>query len=73
MAHAKELLALTGYVRGGVSPVGMKKAYPVYIDETAQLFDTISLSGGAKGCSLLVDPIRVAAHLGAQFAPLARG
>ncbi len=73
MVHARELFALTGYVRGGVSPVGMKKMYPTYIDETAQLFETISLSGGAKGCSLIVDPEHVAAYIGAEFALLTRG
>jgi Cys-tRNA(Pro)/Cys-tRNA(Cys) deacylase len=72
MVHAKDLPALTGYVRGGVSPVGMKKAFPTYIDETAELFNTISVSGGAKGCSLLVDPEKVAALLCAKFAPLTR-
>ncbi len=72
MVHTKELLALTGYIRGGVSPVGMKKAYPTFIDETAQLFDVISISGGAKGCSLVVDPQKLAAYVSAEFAPLTR-
>jgi len=72
MVHTKELMALTGYVRGGVSPVGMKKAYPTFFDETAVLFDAISISGGVKGCSLLVDPLKVAEYLGADFAPLTR-
>lgn len=72
LAHTKELFALTGYIRGGVSPVGMKKPYPTFFDETAQLFDTISISGGAKGCSLIVSPEDIAAFLGAAFVPLAR-
>jgi len=72
MVHAKELMALTGYVRGGVSPVGMKKLYPTFFDETAVLFDTISISGGAKGCSLVVDPQKVAEYLKADFVPLTR-
>ena len=46
MIHVKELLGLTGYIRGGVSPVGMKKKYPTYINETAQKFETIAISGG---------------------------
>ncbi len=45
----KNLLAVTGYVRGGCSPIGMKKKYPTYIDETAQLFDKIYFSAGVRG------------------------
>ena len=44
MIHVKELLGLTGYIRGGCSPIGMKKKFPTYIDETAILFDEISIS-----------------------------
>ena len=52
----KEVLGLTGYVRGGVSPVGVKKPYPIYIDETAILWDVISVSAGVRGCQMLVAP-----------------
>lgn len=52
----KELLALTGYIRGGCSPIGMKKSYPTYIDETALLFDEIAVSAGARGQQLLLAP-----------------
>lgn len=52
----KELLALTGYIRGGCSPIGMKKSYPTYIDETAELFDEIAVSAGARGQQLLLAP-----------------
>ncbi len=72
LVHVNELPALTGYVRGGVSPIGMKKVYPTFFDETAVLFDTISISGGVKGCSLLVDPQKAADYLGAVFAPLTK-
>jgi Cys-tRNA(Pro)/Cys-tRNA(Cys) deacylase len=72
MVHMNELPALTGYVRGGVSPVGMKKVYPTFFEETAELFDTVSISGGAKGCLLLIDPQKVANYLGAGFAPLTK-
>ncbi len=72
LVHTKELMELTGYVRGGVSPVGMKKAYPTYFDETAMLFDTISISAGAKGCSLVIDPQKVLEYLNAEYAPLTR-
>ena len=66
----KELLAVTGYIRGEVTAVGMKKNYPVLIDESAILFDTIYISGGKKGVSLAVVPDELSAFLGAQFAEL---
>jgi ybaK/ebsC protein len=52
----KELTAATGYLRGGCSPVGTKRAYPVFIDETAQLFDEISVSAGARGTQVVISP-----------------
>ena len=52
----KEVLGLTGYIRGGVSPVGTKKPYPFYLDETAGLWDTISVSAGIRGCQMLLAP-----------------
>ena len=52
----KELLSLTGYIRGGCSPVGMKRKYPTFFDETAILFDEIALSAGARGHQMLVPP-----------------
>lgn len=51
----KELLGLTGYIRGGCSPIGMKKNFPTFIDETAILFDKITVSAGVRGCLLLLD------------------
>lgn len=54
MMHVRDLLEATGYVRGGCSPVGMKRRYRTVIDETCQLFDTISISGGRKGLTLEV-------------------
>lgn len=51
----KELLANTGYIRGGCSPVGMKKKYPTFFDEACVLFDKITVSAGIRGCQLLVD------------------
>ena len=53
----KELLALTGYIRGGCSPVGMKKKYPSYFDETAELYDTIAVSAGERGHQMEVEPM----------------
>jgi Cys-tRNA(Pro)/Cys-tRNA(Cys) deacylase len=52
----KELLPLTGYVRGGCSPVGMKKKYPLYIDEMAMLFDSIYVSAGIRGLQIKINP-----------------
>ncbi len=51
----KELFGLTGYIRGGCSPIGMKKKFPTFIDETALLYDKITVSAGVKGCQLLID------------------
>lgn len=52
MIKSKELLPLTGYVHGGCSPIGMKKSFPTYIDETAELYESIYFSGGRIGCQL---------------------
>ncbi len=50
----KELLGLTGYIRGGCSPIGMKKRYPTYIDETCQLYDSIAVSAGERGHQMML-------------------
>ena len=54
MLHVKDLLATTGYIRGGCSPIGMKKNFPTYIDESAQNFDRITVSAGIRGAQLLL-------------------
>lgn len=54
MIHVKELLGLTGYIRGGCSPIGMKKQYPMYIHETCILFDEIFISAGQRGLQLKI-------------------
>lgn len=54
LVPVKDLLALTGYIRGGCSPVGMKKKYPTFIDETCQLFDEIAVSAGERGHQMIV-------------------
>lgn len=56
LVSVKELLGLTGYIRGGCSPVGMKKMYPTYIDETCQLFDEIAVSAGERGHQMILPP-----------------
>jgi len=52
MIKLKDLFPLTGYVRGGCSPIGMKKLFPTYIDETAQLFEMIFVSAGMRGMQI---------------------
>lgn len=54
MIHVRELLPLTGYIRGGCSPVGMKKRFPTFIDETAELFDHIYVSAGMRGLQMKI-------------------
>ncbi len=56
MIKLKDLLPLTGYIRGGCSPIGMKKLFPTYIDETAQLFHKICVSAGMRGMQMRLDP-----------------
>ena len=70
MIKEKELLPLTGYIKGGCSPIGMKKHYPTFIDETAQLFDKISVSAGIRGIQIMIKPDDLAKILGNNFADL---
>lgn len=66
----KELLPTTGYIRGGCSPVGMKKSFPTYLDETLILFDDITVSAGVRGCQLLVNAEKLVDFLGGTVCPL---
>lgn len=70
MIKLKDLFSLTGYVRGGCSPIGMKKLYPTYIDETAQLFDNIYLSAGIRGTQVKTNPDALLNVIAAQYADL---
>lgn len=56
MVPMKEILELTGYIRGGCSPIGMKKKYPVFIDESCILYDHIFISAGIRGLQLKINP-----------------
>jgi Cys-tRNA(Pro)/Cys-tRNA(Cys) deacylase len=56
LVPVKELQALTGYVRGGVTALAAKRNFPVYVDETIELFDTISISAGIRGLQILITP-----------------
>lgn len=68
----KDVLALTGYIRGGVSPLGTRKPYPVYLDASAARWPRISVSAGLRGCQMLVAPADLARATGAVEAPLAK-
>ena len=71
MIKQKELEPLTGYVHGGCSPVGMKKRFRTFIDESAGAFDTIFVSAGKRGVQMEVSPVGLASFCGAAFAPIA--
>ncbi len=70
MVSVKELLPLTGYIRGGCSPVGMKKRYPTFIDETCQLYSEIAVSAGQRGHQMIVPPDKLAALIDAKYADI---
>lgn len=70
MLPQKKLFPLTGYVHGGCSPIGMKKAFPTFIEETAQLFDRVFCSGGRRGCNIEIAPDDLLAAAGAAYVPL---
>ena len=70
MIHVKDLLALTGYIRGGVSPIGMKKAFPTYIHESALQFERITVSSGTRGAQLLLPRATLLEFLRAKTADL---
>ncbi|MFA6597278.1 MAG: Cys-tRNA(Pro) deacylase [Ignavibacteriaceae bacterium] len=70
LIHVKELLTLTGYIRGGCSPVGMKKKFPTFLDETAQLFETIFVSAGVRGMQIRLSPLDLQKMTEAEFADL---
>ena len=68
MIHLNELLPLTGYIRGGCSPIGMKKNYPVFIEETSQLFENIYISAGIRGIQIEISPSDLLKIINAGFA-----
>ncbi len=70
MIKVKDLLSLTGYIRGGCSPVGMTKKYPTYIEETSQLFEKIYVSSGVRGMQMLVSPAELTDVTEAVFSDL---
>ena len=70
MLPLKDLLPTTGYIRGGCSPIGMKKKFPTFIDETAILFDEIAVSAGIRGAQIIVNGETLAEYLGAELIDL---
>lgn len=70
MIPQKELLPLTGYVHGGCSPIGLKKQFPVFIDETARLFDKIYISGGKRGFQVGLSPFDLQRYTHGTFVDL---
>ena len=73
LAPVKELQALTGYIRGGVTVLGAKKAFPAYADETMQLWDRISISAGVRGTQIILTPEDYLRATKAALADIARG
>lgn len=67
LVPVKDLLALTGYIRGGCSPVGMKKRYPTHIEETCVLFEKIAVSAGERGHQMILNPEALANLVGADL------
>ena len=72
MVHVKDLFGLTGYVRGGCSPIGMKKQFATVLDESARQYDRIYISGGRIGLSLCLAPDDILAFTRGVMAPIAR-
>lgn len=70
MIHMKELLPETGYIRGGCSPIGMKKNLPTFIHESALLYDHIFVSAGIRGLQIKIDPNALISFIGADLYPL---
>jgi len=70
MVQQKELLPLTGYIRGGCSPIGMKKPFPTFIHETGILFDTIFVSAGQRGLQFKINPDDLIKVTGAEVCDL---
>lgn len=67
LVAVKELLPLTGYIRGGCSPVGMKKKYPTYLDETCILWEEIAVSAGERGHQMILNPEALAQLVSAEL------
>lgn len=71
MLHVKDLLGITGYIRGGCSPIGMKKKFQTYMDETAILYDEICISAGVRGCQLCIPREKLVEYINATLCDIA--
>jgi len=72
MVPLKEVLDLTGYIRGAVTPLAVKKPYPVFIDETVELWPIVGISGGMRGLEILLAPSDLIRITNATLADIAR-
>ena len=72
LVAVKEVLGLTGYIRGGVSPIGTRKEYPLYLDETAILWEVISVSAGMRGCQMILAPDDLVRVVHAQYSAIVK-
>ena len=70
MVHVKDLLSLTGYIRGGCSPVGMKKKFPTFFNDSCLAHEKITVSAGVKGCQLLIDRCELTDFVSAKICDL---
>lgn len=70
MLHLKELLPTTGYIRGGCSPIGMKKPFPTFIHESCLLYDYIYISAGVRGLQIKINPQDLIDYVGADIYPI---
>jgi Cys-tRNA(Pro)/Cys-tRNA(Cys) deacylase len=72
LVAVKEIQTLTGYIRGGVSPLGTKKKYPLYLDEMALMHDRVSVSAGQRGLQMILAPQDLQQASQAQFADITK-
>lgn len=70
MVHVRELLGITGYIRGGCSPIGMKKKFPTYIHESALLYEHIYVSAGIRGLQVKIAPRDLIDYIEAELLPI---
>nr|WP_092074880.1 Cys-tRNA(Pro) deacylase [Dendrosporobacter quercicolus]NSL49777.1 Cys-tRNA(Pro) deacylase [Dendrosporobacter quercicolus DSM 1736]SDN19098.1 Cys-tRNA(Pro)/Cys-tRNA(Cys) deacylase [Dendrosporobacter quercicolus] len=72
MVPLKEVLGITGYIRGGVSPLGAKKAFPVYVDDTIENWPVVAISAGIRGCQIILAPDALLRAIGGIVCAIAR-
>jgi Cys-tRNA(Pro)/Cys-tRNA(Cys) deacylase len=72
LVPVKEIQQLTGYIRGGVSPIGARKQYPVYLDERALKFPLIAVSAGIRGCQIFIDPKSLSRAIEAKIGQISK-